>query len=123
MFEYELLIPIVSVIATAVVLCVWLVLRYRHRVELQRTVRGALEKGQALTPELIESLGHPRHTRESDLRKALIWLALGIACGAFGLLVGEPDAVRPFLAIGAFPFLIGIAYLVIWRFGETPAST
>lgn len=122
MFDYELLIPITFLIMTGVVLIVYFVLKSRSRLEIHRTVRSALDKGQELTPELIESFGQPRKDPQSDLRKALIWLALGIACAAFGLLLGEEDAVRPFLAIGAFPLLIGIAYLVIWRFGETQAS-
>jgi hypothetical protein len=52
------------------------------------------------------------------MRRGVIAISLGVGFAAFGLLLGEEDAVRPFLAIGAFPFLIGVAYLGLWKFRE-----
>lgn len=114
----EIIVPSVLFIVTGAVIGLGFLFWYRTRAELHKTVRNALERGQELTPELIERLGTPRHSRGADLRKALIWLAVGLGFGAFGVILGEDDAVRPMLAIGSFPFLIGIAYLVIWWFGE-----
>lgn len=123
MFNYELLIPIVLFISMAVVLGLFLMFRYRTRAELQKTVRQALDKGQELTPEIIDRLGQPQQARYSDLRRALIWLAIGIGFAAFGLILDEDEAVRPLIAVGAFPLAIGIAYLIMSRVSEKDTST
>lgn len=123
MFDYEMLIPIVLFIATAVVIGLAMMFRHRTRLELQKTVRAALDKGQELTPELVERLGQPKVPPRQDLRRALIWLAVGLGFAAFGVLLGEEDAVRPLIAIGAFPLLIGIAYLIMSRFSEKDISS
>lgn len=118
----EFMVPIASVISVAVVLSLVFYFRYKARNATQQTIRTALDKGQALTPEIIESLGQPKRPPNADLRLGLIWLAVGIACGLFGVILGEEDAVRPFLAIGAFPFIVGLAYLVMHRFNGTDRS-
>ena len=123
MFDYELLIPIFSVLGTAAVLLLWLWLRYRARLQLQETVRLALDKGQELTPELVDRLGRPHNDPFADMRRALIWLAVGIGFAAFGLLLDEEDAVRPLIATGAFPFSIGVAYLIIALLSGKQRST
>ncbi len=119
MFNYELLVPIVMFISLAVVLGLFLMFRYRTRTELQKTVRLALDKGQELTPEIIDRLGQPRDKPYTDLRRALIWVAVGIAVAVFGLILDEDDAVRPLIAIASFPLAIGIAYLIMhWVSGK-----
>ncbi len=118
-FEFELLIPIVLFLSIAFVVGLALSLRARHREQVQVTVRQAIDRGQELTPELLEQLGQTGNARQSDLRRGVIAAALGVGVGAFGLVLGEPDAVRPMLAIGAVPLLIGLAYLGLWRFGES----
>ena len=45
-------------------------------------------------------------------------VALGLALIAFGYLLGEEDAQGPLLAVAAFPFLIGVAYLGLHKFGK-----
>lgn len=116
--DTTIFIPISLFVCLAVVLvfAAW----YRHRTQagLQETIRTALDKGVELTPEVIESLGQPKPRPYSDLRRALIWLAIGVGCVAFGIILDEEDAVRPLIAIGTFPILVGGAYLVIWRIDE-----
>lgn len=116
--DYEIFVPISLFVCFAVVLvfAAW----YRHRTQtgLQETIRTALDKGVELTPEVIESLGQPKPRPHSDLRRALVSLAIGIGFIAFGFILDEEDAVRPLVAVGAFPVMIGIAYLIMWRFEE-----
>lgn len=112
-------VPIVMFIAIAVVLCVYYYLRHRTGQAVQETVRAAIEHGQQLTPEILERLGQPPQPKKSDLRRGVILISVGLGIAAFGALVGEDDAMRPLLAIGSLPFLIGIAYLGLWRFGKS----
>ena len=115
-------VPIVMFIAIAVVLCVYYYLRHRTGQAVQETVRAAIEHGQQLTPEILERLGQPPQPKKSDLRRGVILISVGLGIAAFGALVGEDDAMRPLLAIGSLPFLIGIAYLGLWRFGKSDKS-
>ena len=84
------------------------------------TIRQALDKGHELTPELIDRLGHPQASKDKDMRLALIWLALALGLVLCGLAVPDDsgDAFRGTLSGAAFPFSIGIAYLIMWRFTE-----
>lgn len=118
MFDYTIFIPIVLFVCLAVVLIA--VAWYRHRTQagLQETIRTALEKGVELTPEVIESLGQPKPRPHSDLRRALVSLAIGIGFAAFGFILDEDDAIRPLIAVGMFPLFVGIAYLIMWRVEE-----
>jgi len=116
----EEMIPIVMFIVTGLVF--WLFFLYRHktRAEAQQTVRMALEKGSELSPEFIKSISEPEPPRNRDLRRGLIWMALAVALALCGLAVAMYDlqALWGCLAGAAFPFCIGAAYLLMWRYGE-----
>ncbi|MGB5622182.1 MAG: DUF6249 domain-containing protein [Gammaproteobacteria bacterium] len=111
-------VPIVMFISLALIAVLYFYFRFRTRREMQHTVRAALDKGAELSPELLQQLGEPQRPKNADLRRGIIGVFLGIAFGAFGVLLGEEDAVRPMLAIGSFPLLIGVAYLGLWKFRE-----
>ena len=115
--EEGLWIPIASFVAFTIVIVVWVYFRYKTRLETQQTFRLALEKGTELSPEFIKHLGEPEPSKDRDLRRGLIWLAIGVATALFAVILGEPDAVGPLLGIAAFPTLVGAAYLTMWRFG------
>jgi len=118
----DVLVPIVMFLSLAAVFGVFFWFRYRSRAEMQQTIRAALDKGQELTPDIIDRLGQPRQTEDADRRRAVIAIAIAVALAAFGFILGERDAIRPLLALSAFPFTIGIAYLIIWRFSDKEAS-
>jgi len=111
------LIPIVLFIAVAATLMLLLLFRYRVRKELQLTIRAAIEKDQDLTPEFLQQLSASLTPKNADLRRGAISIATGLGFIAFSLLLGVEDAMGPLMAISAFPFLIGIAYLALWKFG------
>ena len=113
----ELWIPIASFIAITIVFVAWFYFRHREKSDTQKTFRLALEKGSELSPEFIKQLGTPEPGKDRDLRRGLIWLAIGISFAIFGFAVDEPDAIGPLLGISAFPGLVGLAYLIMWRYG------
>lgn len=109
--------------ALAVILVFFFWFRYRGRSEMQQTIRAAIERGQELTPELVESLGKPATpSKDKDLRYALIWIAVAIGFSAMGGAIGAAEAEEEIFLImsgvAAFPLMLGIAYLIMWKFTE-----
>ncbi len=85
---------------------------------MQDTIRVALDKGQELSPELIDRLGHPKAAKDRDLRLGVIWLAVAIGIALFSFAIPEEEATGPLLGIAAFPFVIGVAYLILNKFAK-----
>ena len=110
-------VPISFFLSIAVIAVFFLVLRFRGKRETQQTVRLAIEKGHELSPQLLASLEDRKRSPQSDFRRGIVGVAIGVAFAVFGIVLGEEDAVRPLLAISAFPFLIGLAYLGLSRIG------
>lgn len=113
-------IPIVFAIILGLVLWAHFHFRYKTQAKAQETIRAALEKGHELTPELLERIAGPKPDGDRDLRRGFIAIALGIAFALLGFMVDEEDAIKPLIGVGMFPFLIGVAYLAMWRFGKHP---
>lgn len=112
-------VPISMFIGMTVVLVALVWFRYRSRSEVQQTIRSALDKGHELSPELVDRLGHPRPSKDKDLRSGVIWLVLSVALVAFGFgLPDEDDVHRIFMGIAAFPFCLGVGYLLLHKFTD-----
>jgi len=114
----ELWVPIVLFSGITVVFCALFWFRYKARSEMQSTFRTALDKGQELTPEIIDRLGHPKAPKDKDMRYGIIWLSLAAALVLIGFAVPDPEALRGTLAGAAFPFCIGVAYLILHKFSD-----
>jgi hypothetical protein len=123
MADEGLWVPIVMFISIAVIFSFWLYFRYKTRAATQKTFRLALEKGNELTPELVKQMGEPETPRDRDLRRGLIWLALAVGLVLCGFAVPDPtgDALQGCLAGAAFPFAIGVAFLIMYRYGARTA--
>jgi len=121
----EELIPIAMFAAIALIFFIVLYFRHRTRADMQQTIRLALERGTELSPELINRLGEPEPSKNKDLRLGLIWLALAIGLALCGFAVPDPtgNALKGCLAGAAFPFAIGIAYMIMWRYGSKDAAS
>ncbi|MDZ4362369.1 DUF6249 domain-containing protein [Brevundimonas sp.] len=103
-------------------------LKSRERREIQQTVRAAIDKGQALPPEVIEAMSKDvtknLPSRSRDLRKGIIWLAVGIGIAAFGVVSdmggngwnGGVD--NGLLGIACIPVTIGLAFIVLSFFNK-----
>ena len=121
----EELIPVVLFIVTAVIFWLFFMYRYKARAEMQSTIRLALEKGSELSPDFIKSISEPEPPRHGDLRRGLIWmgLAAGLALCGFAVAYFSMEALYGCLAGAAFPFSIGAAYLIMWKYtAETEAA-
>jgi hypothetical protein len=122
---------------TAVIL-VPVYLRHRDRSQMQETLRTALEKGQTLPTELVTALQNSvasktMPTREGDLRRGIVLIAVGLGLCAlgYGLWYGlmTVDDTAAYIAggctagAGAIPGLVGVAYLLLWASKRnTPAA-
>jgi len=104
--------------ATAVAISFFFYFRARTRAQVQQTIRVALEKGESLSPEILQQLTASLDTQGSDLRRGVISVAVAFGFAAFALILGEHDALRPLLAVGTFPLMLGLAYLGLWRFRD-----
>lgn len=112
------LIPITMFLGMTLVFCLFFWFRYRTRNDMQATIRTAIEKGQELSPEIIDRLGAPKAPKDKDLRLSMLWIAIALGTGVFAFMVPDhgEDVERALLGIAAFPFFVGIAYLIMWRF-------
>jgi hypothetical protein len=113
--------------------------RHRERRNMQDILRVAYEKGQPVSPELISAmqsnlLPKPGSTRDGDLRRGIVLIALGIGmCGlGYGLWYGlsSVDDTAAYISggctagAGAIPGMIGIAYIILWATGsKTPKAS
>jgi len=96
-------------------------LKTRERRDMQVTVRAALDKGQPLPPELVDALSkdviQKLPSRSRDIRRGVIWLAVGIGLAAFGLINdfngGWDSDLNGLVGIAAIPLTIGLAFLVL----------
>ena len=119
MNPHEVWIPLSMFIGLAVVLSLWVGFRYKAKKDLQMTIRTAIEKGEGLSPELIENLVNPPVSSQRDLRRGVISVLSAIAIALFAMFIGEEDAVGPLLGISMFPLSIGVGYLVMHRFAKS----
>ena len=101
---------------------VWLVSHYnfKKRLTLHETVRHSVNKGHDLTGEAMEKLALITDPVRADLRRGVLFMAVGIAFGFLGLMVGieEGEAVKPMIGVASFPVFIGLAYLGLWAAGR-----
>lgn len=125
----EVLIPLAGIGMIIAIVLGPVYLKSRERRELQETVRAAIDKGQPLPPEMIEAMTRdvsktlPSRTR--DIRRGIIWLAVGVGIAAFSYLsaIGwhDHDAGEFFggtAGIAAIPVTIGLAFLVLSFFNK-----
>jgi len=111
-----------AMIAAIAIVPTWL--KSKERREIQTTVRHAIDKGQQLPADLIDAMTRdvasklPSRTR--DIRRGIIWLAVGIGLAAFGFLTEMGWDQREMenigsgmLGVAAIPATIGLAFIVL----------
>ena len=116
MGNVEIVVPLGSFLMVVLILVAFLTARYLTRKQVHGTIRQVIDKGQELTPEILERLGETPKSPESDLRRGLIAVGIALAFVVFSIALGEDDAQGPLLGIAAFPLFVGLAYLGLWKF-------
>ena len=108
-------------------------LKSRENRDMQATLRHAIDKGQQLPAEVIEAMTRevqsklPSRTR--DIRRGIIWLAVGVGIAAFGFLSdmgwrhndwdSDWNVVgNGLLGVAAIPITIGLAFIVLRFFNK-----
>lgn len=124
-------IAILSIFGTLTAIVVgpgWL--KSREKREMQETLRHAIDKGQDLPPEVINALTRDVSknlpSRTKDIRRGIIWLAVGIGIAAFGLIndlgwSGDDWGGRVgdgLLGVAAIPVTIGLAFIALSFFNK-----
>lgn len=116
----EILVPIF--LFAAIVAIIWLYSHYnfKKRNSAHETLRLAVEKGQQVSPELVERMSAMNDPVKSDLRRGVLLIAFGIAFIILGGILphDEPEAMRGIIAVSSFPVVLGLAYLGLWRFSH-----
>jgi len=94
-------------------------LRSRDKREMQETLRVAIEKGQALPPEVIDALSADKEKRQPsatrDLRTGVVCIAVavGMALLAYTFSFIAEEAMWSILGAAAIPGMIGVAFVVL----------
>lgn len=110
-----LLIPIVALLGITFILAYVAKIRHATRKEMQETIRTALDKGQELSPEVIEQLSGPKKGRAHNLKIGIIWIAVALGTVAFGFGIPDDEATHIFAGMAAIPLFIGLGYVLISR--------
>ena len=113
-----IIIPVTMFLTIGIVTVTFFYFKARARADKQQTIRLALEKGSELSPDFLKQLGEETPPRDRDLRRGVIFLALAFGLVLIGFAVPEPEALRGLLAGAALPFSIGVAFLLMYWYGN-----
>lgn len=108
-------VPIILFVVIGLVVLGYFYWNHRNRADVMKTVQKAIETGGELNPELLAQLGAAVNPRVRDLRRGIIFIALGIAGLLCGVLLDVPEAVNGILAGSMFPLLLGAGFLLVWK--------
>jgi Na+/alanine symporter len=97
---------------------VWLFQHFaaKKRMEAFKTLQVAIEKGQPLTPETLQSMARLR-SPFADLRWGIIFISIALGFASFATIIsweatGEMlDVRRGLYGVATFPLFLGIAFL------------
>lgn len=112
-------IPIVAIIFTTLfgapvmIVAVIMFFSYWKQRSLHRTVRMLVEKGQPIPEGLFVAPPASPAKQRSDMRRGIIWTMVGLGIMLFFAAVTEFEGGA--WALGIIPFLIGCAFLLVWK--------
>lgn len=120
-------VPMIFFTFVAVIIVVPLVVRSQDRARVQETIRRYQQSGQEPPAELLAAVGGGSNVitllnrPQAELRRGLVLIAVAIALVILGLVIDlgddHHDVIWPLVGAAAFPGLIGLASLIMWRVG------
>ncbi|MFN2621425.1 MAG: DUF6249 domain-containing protein [Chthoniobacterales bacterium] len=117
-------VPIVGVIfstlfgAPVLIVAAIMFFSYLRSRSLHRTVREMVAKGEPVPPALFAP--PPAIRARSDFRRGVVLMMVGFALMIFFGAVNDWEGGA--WAIGIIPFLIGVGYLLVWKFEGPKAA-
>ena len=123
----NLIMPIVffGTVLAIVISCLYF--RYKNRTAKYRLIEKMMEQGQTLPPEALESLsksfGQSEKSPRSDFGSAIYQILIGVGLAVFfWALCAYTHAPYFLIAIGVFPFVIGLARLITIFYDKRPSN-
>jgi hypothetical protein len=119
----EVFIPITFFAVIAVVIWLFQHFGLRKRIEAFKVLSLAIEKGQPLTPETLESMAR-LSSPIADLRRGIVFVAIAAGFASFSTIIGWNatgefrDVVRGLYGVATFPLFIGLAFLGLHFFAN-----
>jgi len=111
----ETWIPIVMFIMLGITVLGYFYWNYQNRTTIMKTVEKAMDQGKELTPELLVQLGAAGNPRIRDMRRGVVFLALGIAGFLCSLFFADETVVNGIRAGTVFPLMLGLGFLIVWK--------
>jgi hypothetical protein len=91
---------------------------HKNRLSVMETVQKAIDSGGELNTELLSQLGAAVNPRVRDLRRGIIFLALGIAGLLCSLFFPDPEVVNGIRAGSVFPLMLGFGFLLVFKLNK-----
>jgi len=125
-----ILVPAIVFTFVASIIIIPRVLRSAERARMHETIRRLHESGEPMPPEMLDALRgagvsgpteilQSFNSPDAELRRGLILIAVAIAMVILGLVLDAGgrryEPVWPIIGAAAFPGLIGVASLIMWR--------
>lgn len=108
-------VPIILFFVLGIVVLGYFFWNHKNRADIMATVQKAIDSGSELSAELLTQLGAAVNPRIRDLRRGVLFLAVGIAGLLCSLFFDEPDVVNGIRAASVFPLLLGAGFLLVWK--------
>lgn len=112
------MIPIVMFIVIGFVVMAYFYWNHKNRLSVMETVQKAIDSGGELNTELLSQLGAAVNPRVRDLRRGIIFLALGIAGLLCSLFFPDPEVVNGIRAGSVFPLMLGFGFLLVFKLNK-----
>ena len=109
------LIPIIMFIVLGIITLGYFYWNHKNRQSVMDTVQKAIETGGEFSPELLSQLGAAVNPRARDLRRGVIFGALGIAGLLCSLFFDNDTVINGIRAGSMVPLLLGGGFLLVWR--------
>jgi hypothetical protein len=115
--DFDMFVPLAFFGTVLAIVVVSLYYTHKNRTAKYRLVEKLLEQGQNLTPEMLEnigkSLGSGDKVNASAFGNAVSQILIGIGLAVFfWALTSYTGAPYFLIAIGVFPFVIGLSRLI-----------